>query len=103
MYIALSGTFYTIIHEAPLLHISPQHGVYFFHPIGRKQFGLEGLLCGSISFVISLGAFMIIEVMPYMKSSKAKEDLYFTSLLVTGLTYCFMFFLFANKFPWLYN
>ncbi|KAJ0397812.1 hypothetical protein P43SY_000892 [Pythium insidiosum] len=101
MYVALSGTMHSLIKQTPLLYAHPQHGVVFFHPSGRKQFLLEGLAMGSWTFVISLAALCVMEVMPRLPSRYSREELFRIALLVIGGSYIALYIVFISKHRWL--
>ncbi|GLE10625.1 hypothetical protein PINS_up022842 [Pythium insidiosum] len=101
MYVALSGMMHSFIKQTPLFYAHPQHGVVFFHPSGRKQFLLEGMAMGSWSFVISLAALCIMEVIPRLPSRYAREELFRMALLVVGGSYIALYIVFISKYRWL--
>uniref|UniRef100_M4C6N1 Uncharacterized protein n=1 Tax=Hyaloperonospora arabidopsidis (strain Emoy2) TaxID=559515 RepID=M4C6N1_HYAAE len=61
VYIALSGLFHSVIHRRPWYYFGQMHGFVFVYPSSRQQFVLEGLVNGTWSFWLSLGAMSISE------------------------------------------
>ncbi|KAF1324417.1 Oligosaccharyl transferase complex, subunit ost3/ost6, partial [Globisporangium splendens] len=101
MYVAYSGIFHAVIHRMSLFYFHPSYGLVFFHPSGRRQFVLEGLLSGSWSFLISLAAFSIVEIMPMLRSKSGRSDMLGLPLLLIGIAYTILHFTFISKHPWL--
>lgn len=100
-YAAYSGVFHSLIHRAPLFYFSPHFGLYLFHPSGRRQFVLEGLVSGAWSFCVSLGAFSIVEILPMQRSPVARTDVFWFSVLIIGVACALVHVTFMTKTPWL--
>lgn len=101
MYVAYAGVFHAMIHRMSLFYFHPQYGFVFFHPSGRRQFVLEGLLSGSWSFLVSLGAFNIVEIVPMLRSKSSRDEIFRLSLLLIGFAYTILYFTFISKHRWL--
>lgn len=101
LFVAYSGVFHSVIHRMSMFYFSPHHGLYLFHPSGRRQFVLEGLLSGSWSFCVSLGAFSIVEIMPMERSLLARNEIFWYSLMIIGISYSILYMTFISKNKWL--
>lgn len=101
LFVAYSGVFHSVIHRMPMFYFSPHHGLYLFHPSGRRQFVLEGLLSGSWSFCVSLGAFSIVEIMPMERSRFARNEIFWYSMVIIGISYSILYVTFIGKNKWL--
>ncbi|TYZ69302.1 hypothetical protein PybrP1_003930 [[Pythium] brassicae (nom. inval.)] len=100
-YAAYSGVFHSLIHNMPLFYYSAHYGLLVFHPSGRRQFALEGLFSGAWSFVASLGAFSVVEVLPMERSRAARAELFLYALVLLGVSGMLLHITFLSKTPWL--
>eukprot|EP00644_Phytophthora_capsici_P014489 jgi/Phyca11/559687/estExt2_Genewise1.C_PHYCAscaffold_31014 len=101
IYVALSGLFHSIIHRRAWYYFGRMHGFVFVYPSSRRQFVLEGLINGTWSFWLSLGAMSIAEVAPALKSRLAKEEVIRWSLLLVVVSYMALYLTFLMKYRWL--
>lgn len=101
LFVAYSGVFHSVIHRMSMFYFSPHHGLYLFYPGARRQFVLEGLLSGSWSFCVSLGAFSIVEIMPMERSRLARNEIFWYSLVLIGISYTIVYTTFISKNKWL--
>uniref|UniRef100_A0AAV1UAF8 Uncharacterized protein n=1 Tax=Peronospora matthiolae TaxID=2874970 RepID=A0AAV1UAF8_9STRA len=101
VYIALSGLFHSVIHRRPWYYYGQMHGFVFVYPSSRQHFVLEGLVNGTWSFWLSLGAMSISDVFPTLRSRLAREDLIRWSLLLVTVSYMALNLTFLIKYRWI--
>ncbi|OWZ11362.1 putative membrane protein [Phytophthora megakarya] len=101
IYVALSGLFYSIIHRPVWYYFGRVHGFVFVYPSSRRQFVLEGLVNGAWSFWLSLGMMSISDLVPALKSSRARDDVIRWSLLLVVVSYMALYLTFLMKYRWL--
>ncbi|KAF0751174.1 hypothetical protein AaE_006475 [Aphanomyces astaci] len=93
------GSFYSIIHGAPLFHLSGQ-GFALMHPQPQRQFALEGLFGGMLPFVVSAALLTITHGMPYLLNPDHRFHSVVMCAMVLGTT-CFLeHALFTSKNRW---
>ena len=101
VYVALSGLFHSVIHRRPWYYFGQMHGLVFVYPSSRQQFVLEGLVNGTWSFWLSLGAMSVSDVFPTLRSRLAREDLIRWSLLLVSVSYVALHFTYSIKYRWM--
>ncbi|KAF0684983.1 Aste57867_23012 [Aphanomyces stellatus] len=99
MYLSLSGTFYTIIHGAPLFYFSSQ-GFALLHPQSQRQFALEGLFGGMFPFAVSGALLSMSHGMPYMLNPENRVHCIFMAGMVLTISLFLEHSLFSAKNRW---
>ncbi|CAI5708694.1 unnamed protein product [Hyaloperonospora brassicae] len=101
VYVAFSGLFHSVIHRRPWYYFGQMHGLVFVYPSSRQQFVLEGLVNGTWSFWLSLGAMSVSDVFPTLRSRLAREDIIRWSLLLVSVSYMALYLAYSIKYRWM--
>ncbi|OQR87496.1 hypothetical protein ACHHYP_08793 [Achlya hypogyna] len=99
MYLALSGTFFTIIHGSPLFYLN-SNGFALMHPSSQRQFALEGWTLGALPLVASAVLIAVSEAMPYILGPDNR--FHAATMLLLGFAFLCFFehVLFTSKNRW---
>jgi len=100
-YVAVSGVLYDIIRGVPPFGYDQRtRRVIFVAQQSGTQYGVEGLMVGGLNMFAAIAAILMVRVLPYLKSTEARNYIVAGAGLLFLFLYYHVYNLYNYKNPW---
>lgn len=98
--LSVSGMVFCIIRDPPPFNVERSGRIQFFHPGGRQQFVVEGLIIGGCNVVAALSVILLTQRAPKIANPSLRMSVMMFAMTCFFFTYRFVVRSYAFKNQW---